>query len=364
MRIAFRAYSGSLLLSALLGFAISRPAQANSFIIVPTYDSSITSSPDSTAIEAAINLAIQPYESIITTPETVSIYFEGMSSGLGLSDTVNYFASYQSYYDGLVAANANPAAIAALQANGGDGDTNGGVNPVTGTATIMGKAPDFRAVGISAPPACQLTTSDASKYGTSYLCTSPGPGNPTLYDGVVGLNLGITSPPETLGSGTYGLVSVAEHEIDEILGLGSALKNVLAISGIENAANDTTLGDPTPEDLFRWSAASGGTRTLSTNCANPTSAYFSYGPSTGAIAQFNNSCNGADFGDWASSAIVRVQDAFGTPGTNPALSSAELAALTAIGYQIPSADVPEPSTWRAVFGALAALAYARRRRRR
>jgi len=71
------------------------------------------------------------------------------------------------------------------------------------------------------------------------------------------------------------------------------------------------------EDLFRWNAPTGGTRWWPFAPNTPTSAYFSYGPSTGVIAQFNNPCNGADFGDWSGNSPDRVQDAFGTPGRQP-----------------------------------------------
>jgi hypothetical protein len=70
-------------------------------------------------------------------------------------------------------------------------------------------------------------------------------------------------------------------------------------------------------------------------------AYLSYSGATD-LAQFNNSCNGADFGDWASGGPVQVQDAYGTLGQNPAYGSNEIAALSAIGYTVAT---PEPGTW-------------------
>jgi hypothetical protein len=74
------------------------------------------------------------------------------------------------------------------------------------------------------------------------------------------------------------------------------------------------------------------------------------------IAQFNNSCNGADFGDWAGSSPDRVQDAFGTPGGNPTLGTAEIDALSAIGFTA----VPEPAT--CMFAATAFVLLLARRR--
>ncbi len=294
--------------------------------INPTFDNSIVSDPNAAAIEGTINSAIASYEAAFTNPITVNIYFQEMTSGLGESNFYAYDAPYSTFHAGLVANNANPAAIAALNANGGAGTTN----PVNGTQYITAKSANLRAVGINQPGQCQLTAGS----GVPYACGgSTGP----AYDGVIGLNTSLT----TVSGGTYSLFAVAEHEIDEILGLGSALINTTQGSG---AYNTTISGSPSPEDLFRWSAATGGTRTLSTICGAATGAYFSYGPSTGAIAQFNNACNGADFGDWASGSTPKVQDAYATPGATPVLGPSELAALSAIGYTQASA-VPEPATY-------------------
>ena len=71
--------------------------------------------------------------------------------------------------------------------------------------------------------------------------------------------------------------------------------------------------------------------------------------------QDNGACG--DYGDWASgTGKTQVQDAFGTPGSTPTITSdggAEVTALNVIGYalasgvQSGSSDVatPEPSTW-------------------
>jgi len=59
---------------------------------------------------------------------------------------------------------------------------------------------------------------------------------------------------------------------------------------------------------------------------------------TTVLSYFNQDARG-DYGDWLSNPIpngflVRVQDAFGQPGTNPALGVNELTALNAIGYDL------------------------------
>jgi hypothetical protein len=367
----------TLALTVLLAVVVVTPGRAE-LIINPTFDSSITSDPNAASIEAVINTAVQTYENLFSNLITVSILFQE-GGGLGQSDGIIFDVSYNSFYNGLVANNANPAAIAALNANGGNPNTNGGVNPVGGLSDIVIKTANARALGINLPPACVVTPTGAGSGGGNVPNTcGAGPG-PTV-DGIVSLNTAITTPPHTQTSPDpdyFDLLSTTEHEIDEVLGLGSALENCDSSSPLQscqpgatlNAGNDTPFGGGAPEDLFRWSAATGGTRTLSTSCATPTSAYFAYGPSTGAIAQFNNACNGGDFGDWQSSPLPsgtnpQVQDAFGGPGDAPALGASEIDALTAIGYTLSaSSPVPEPSAM-VLFGAgIAMLGMYRRRRR-
>jgi hypothetical protein len=364
----------TVLLAASIAFVM--PARAG-LIINTTFDSTITNDSNAASIEAVINTAVQTFESLYSNPITVSIYFQE-GGGLGQSNDLVYNTSYTSFYGQLVANDANPAAIAALNANGGNPNTNGGVNPVGGVNDIEIKAANARALGFTVAPGCVVTpTGDGVSDGNvPNQCALSGAG--AKVDGIISLNTAITTPPNTQTSpdpSYFGLLSTAEHEIDEVLGLGSALENCDSTSpsgacqpgATLNAGNNTFDGVGAPEDLFRWSAATGGTRTLSTSCTTPTSAYFAYGPSTGAIAQFNNACNGGDFGDWQSSPLPagvnpQVQDAFANPGDAPAYGASETDALTAIGFDL-AAPTPEPSAMFLFGAGLAMLAVYRRRRR-
>jgi hypothetical protein len=364
----------TVLLAASIAFVM--PARAG-LIINTTFDSTITNDSNAASIEAVINTAVQTFESLYSNPITVSIYFQE-GGGLGQSNDLVYNTSYTSFYGQLVANDANPAAIAALNANGGNPNTNGGVNPVGGVNDIEIKAANARALGFTVAPGCVVTpTGDGVSDGNvPNQCALSGAG--AKVDGIISLNTAITTPPNTQTSpdpSYFGLLSTAEHEIDEVLGLGSALENCDSTSpsgacqpgATLNAGNNTFDGVGAPEDLFRWSAATGGTRTLSTSCTTPTSAYFAYGPSTGAIAQFNNACNGGDFGDWQSSPLPagvnpQVQDAFANPGDAPAYGASETDALTAIGFDL-AAPTPEPSAMFLFGAGLAMLAVYRSRRR-
>lgn len=325
----------SLLLALFTACVV--PSRAN-LIITPVFDSSITSDPNAATIEGAINQALGVFQSTYSTPINVSIYFQESSSGLGESDYFQYYRSYQSYYNALVSLNANPAAVAGLTANGG----NSSVDPVLGQTYILMNSANLRATGVNVAPGCDPTGSAGAKTCAYNV-------NPSSVDGIVSLNTGITFPVQPVNNQNYSLVAAAEHEIDEILGLGSGIRNVDADSG---TATDSYIN---PEDLFRYSAS--GTRTFSVNCASSQAAFFSY-DGVSDLAAFNNGCNGGDFGDWAMGSRPQVQDAFATPGVQTVYGSNEVAALSAIGYQL----VPEPATWSLFVGASAAVVWARRRR--
>jgi hypothetical protein len=290
-------------------------AHAN-LVIVPTFASSITSLPNAVAVEGTINSAIAFYESTFTDPITVNITFQNMTSGLGQSSTFFANVSYASYLAALIAdaTTANDAtALAHLPA--------GPNNPVNANATIDVKTANLRAVGLSGnPPA----------------------GQP---DGTISLNTGITD----VNGGGFSLFAVVEHEIDEVLGLGSSLPGV-------------PFNTIFPEDLYRYN----GTGSRSFTTAGTTLAYFSIDGTT-LLAQFDNQNDGGDFGDWQSNPLPggvgpKVQDAFATFGAHPTLGSTspEVIALDAIGYNA-AGSVPEPATFALLGVGLAVLGFSRRK---
>jgi hypothetical protein len=295
--------------SCIVLLIIGAPAWAN-LVITPAFDSSITSDANAAAIEGTINAAIAIYENDFADPINVHIAFQEMTSGLGQSSTFFGTVSYSSYLGALMG-NSKTADDATALAHLGSGPNN----PVNGTASINVKTANLRAIGILA---------------------NPPTGQP---DGTIGLNTSITNP----GTGAYSLMAVTEHEINEVLGLGSALP--------------TTTGNPFPEDLFRYDAS--GNRSFTTSAT--AKAFFSIDGTT-QLAQFDNQNDGGDFGDWQSNPLpagvpAKVQDAFSN-GANPALG-VELRALDVIGYDLIS---PEPATGVLLGSALIVLAGLARRR--
>ena len=262
-------------------------------LIIPTFDSSITSDPQASTIEATINSAILAYETNFSDPITVHITFDEMSSGLGQSSSFITSLAYSSYASAL-ASHATTAddAVAIL-----DSVPNVANNPVNNNSSIDLKLPLARALGFSVS----------------------GPGG---LDGTIGLNTSLCnlSAAQTDGS-KYSLFAVASHEIDEVLGLGSALD--------QDKGSGNFTGLIMPEDLFRYDGT--GARSFTTNVS--AAAFFSL-DSTTDLARFNQFASG-DLGDWYSPGgqTPQVQDAFGTPGSTPVLG-VELRALDVIGFTL------------------------------
>jgi hypothetical protein len=278
----------------------------------PVFDSTITSDPNAVTIEATINSALAVYSAKISNDITVELNFKEMTSGLGQSSTYFSNISYSSFMTALIAGastdTTDTTALAHLP--------NGTINPVDGSTTISVTTANLRALGINVIPPT---------------------GQP---DSFIGLNTSIMNlDRNSINPGKYDLMAVVSHEVDEALGLGSGLNG----------------GNVRPEDLFRY--ASGGARSYTTNSA--AASFFSLDGTTN-LAPFNQSA-GADYGDWASSGVTRVQDAFGTAGATPNLG-VELTVLDAIGYNLTTTATPEPGTL-ALFGfALVGLAGLKRLR--
>ena len=274
------------------------PAQA--LVIVPTWDSSITSDSNAATIESTINTAIQFYEASFSDPVTVNIYFEEMSTaGLeGHSNWWYYDLSYAQFRAALQSdASTTNDTLALAHLPGGS------ANPVTGSGYVRVKTANLRALGF-----------------TGYTSGLAGG-----VDGIIGLHTSqMNLSRASIDPNKYDLMATAEHEMDEVLGLCSGL--------------DSSSSDPFPEDLFRYTTS--GSRTYTTGGDN---AYFSLDGVTD-LARFNQNTDGysgGDYGDWWSSGarVPQVQDAAITPGATPN-PKVELTALDVIGYHLVPAPVP------------------------
>jgi len=275
------------LLAAVVFFVMAMPLRA--FVIIPVWDSSITTDTNAAEIENTINMAIQYYETRFADPITVSIQFEEMSSGLGESQYVYYQISYSQFLNALQtdATTTNDALALANLPSGPN-------EPVTGGTIINVHTANLEALGF-----------------TGYDSGLPGG-----IEGYVKLNTSIMNLSRTnISRSKYDLLATAEHEMDEVLAFESKLP-------------DTTDG-PCPQDLFRYDST--GARTFTTDGDD---AYFSL-DSTNLLVQFNQESDG-DYGDWWSKGgphTPRVQDAFATAGATPN-PNVELIGLDVIGFDL------------------------------
>jgi hypothetical protein len=277
--------------SAPATVSITVTAPLAGLIIIPTWDSTITSDPNAADIENTINAAIQVYEGKFSDPVTVNIKFAEMNTGLGQSTTFFSTLQYSTFYNALVAdAKTTNDTIGLAHIPGGS------INPVDGTSSIRVTTANQRALGLSA-------------------------NNP--LDSTISLNMSIINITRTsIDPNKYDLMAVASHEIDEALGSASG------------------LGGPniTPADLFRYNSA--GTRSYITTGDD---AWFSIDGGATRLVQYNQNGNG-DYGDWWSFGgphTPRVQDAFATAGATPNLG-VELTLLDVIGWDL-VIPIPPPT---------------------
>ncbi len=280
-------------------------APTTGLTIQPTFDSSITGNSNSAAIQAMINRAIAFYESLFSDPITVQIRFRYATTApdgsplppgtVSRSDILLYTLPWSTFINALRA-----------DARTSNDDTANASLPGTAlAANIEPSSANGRAVGLNTPPAMFAN-------GTV--------GNGGPYDGIVTLNssvpLQFTRPTD---AGSFDAQRSTEHEMDELLGLGSKLGQ----NGIPFR----------PQDLFSWSSA--GHR----NFTSSGTRYFSVDGGVTNVVNFNQNPSG-DFGDWLSQdcpqANPYVQNAFACTGQSSdiAATSPEGINLDVIGYDL------------------------------
>src|SRR6266496_2624805 len=173
-------------------------------IIHPTFDSSI-----SPAIQAMIMRAIGIYESLFSDPITIEILFRYSSTAPNGDPfppgvlSQSFFVPYDIRWNDFI------SALRADATTSNDNIANASLPGSALSTNIVASSANGRAVGLNTPHAM---FSD----GTI------GPGGP--YDGIVTLNsaqpFSFTRP---LISGSFDAQRSVEHEIDEVIGLGSHL---------------------------------------------------------------------------------------------------------------------------------------------
>lgn len=285
------------------------------FVINPIFDLSITTNANALAITNSIKSAIQVYEQYIANPLCVKILFAKID-GTGFdakSTTFTNWLPYSTYLADLQAnANKSPNDISALATMPGGPGT--GINGIT---LLILSVANLAAIGETAKAAEQLNL-NGGFYGYIYLNLS---------------QLNYSRPDQD--STKFDLQTAAEHEIDEVLGIGinGSWLQLTAPYAVQPSPTDYVC----PLDLFRYSAP--GVRSFTLDPA--AKAYFSIDGGRTTNVYFNQSGfqsgNVRDFGDWVDNNPPQVQDFTATPGTNANLGANELIALDVIGYNLLSA---------------------------
>ena len=282
-------------------------------VINPTFDNSITSNPNSAAIEAMITQSIAIFQSLFSDPITVEILYRYAATGPGgkaldpgviaESDSSVYSIPWGDFISALVAD--------AKTSNDSTADASLPTSSLT--ANITPSSANGRAIGLDTPPS---------------LLANGKTGSGGQYDGIVTLNSQVpfqfTRPAS---ANNYDAQSSTEHEMDEVLGLGSHL------------GSSPPVTDLMPQDLFSWSAP--GTRNYSAQGTR----YFSIDSGKTDIVGFNQDSSG-DYGDWLSGSCPQatpyVQNAFSCSGQSSDISasSPEGINLDVIGYGLVSPAEP------------------------
>ncbi len=252
------AQRGSIVLPAQL----PRPQPTAGLTINAVFDASITSDPNAEAIQACINRVVDIYRNQFKDEVTLSILFRYSttqpngsplgSGSIGVANYVIYSIPWDSYVGGLqtdAKTTADATANASLPGSA--------LTSLTYVASSNG-----RAIGLSTPGT--MTAGGTIPGGT--------------FDGIVTLNsaqaLSFTRP----AGGNYDAQKVLQHEINEILGLGSYINIFPSVR---------------PTDIFSWSSP--GTRNLTINGSR----YFSIDGGVSKLVDFNQNPAG-DLGDWLS----------------------------------------------------------------
>jgi hypothetical protein len=254
-----------------------------------TFDSSVTSNPNSAAIQAAVTYAAQQIESHYSDAITININVVAApgTSILGQSTWIyQYPYTYAQIRSFLTSHASTPDDTTAVASLGATDPTSGG--------NFGLPLPQAKALG-------QRAANDPGNDGTFTF----GAGNNFTFD-----------PAHRAVAGKIDFIGVAEHELSEIMG---------RVAGLNSG------GIYIIHDLFRYSAP--GVRRL----AAGGNAYFSINGGTTNLRGYNNLSSG-DPSDWDST-IADAFNAFVGAGVENDMSATDLRLMDVLGYHFIASSV-------------------------
>jgi hypothetical protein len=308
----------SVLIGTLATVVLLISAPARALVITPDYSTSVTSSADAAVVEADFGTIVAQYEAMFTNPITVTVTVDleaaGANSFLGENVTTQTDSTYTAFRSALSSLSGGNPAAQTLLASLPTGST------FNGFSAMELKLPNAVALGLS-------TSQAGVSEGTITINSSAGIQFATV-DGQVGLD-------------NYNFISVTEHELDEVLGLGSAL----------NGGERNVPSFIMPEDLMRYAPNS---TTPSFTLSTSAMAFLSINGGKSDLIQLSQD-NTGDYGDFYSPGehepsapcTAHVQNAFSCPGQVPYVTatSVEALALEAMGYDPRFSASPTNTTW-------------------
>ena len=278
------------------------------------WDSSVRSSANWSAIEAAVISAAEIYTQAFSNHVVINIAvgfgeIAGSRLGsnvLGESESYGYITNYSTVEGALSAHDGGLVTSGLMSSNALSAD-----GPPT-NANFFVTSAEAKALGLVS-------------------------GSSTAIDGYIGLTnssslIYFPANGGSIGSSQYDAVGVAAHEISEVMGR----------LGMEGGTLSSYRDVYTPLDLFRYESP--GIRDLTA-----TTGYFSATLGSGGatnLNSYNNPANGGDPTDWASAGAAKAvvndaYDAFGTPGVITHLSATDILEDAVLGYALTSTGLAE-----------------------
>ncbi len=274
--------------ATVLALAVSPPRTADAITIVPTFDASVTGNVNSAAIQNAFNYVALTYKNLYSDPIQINVTVVAGSSGLGGSNTLilgtQSYAQLRTQLTGDAVSANDTTANASLPV----------ASPLPAGSAIIYTRAQAKSVN--------LIASDAVNDGTF------------TFNALQPFTFSVTN--RAVG-GAYDFVSVAEHEVSEIMGRIPSL-----------GTNFFGQADYLPFDLFRW------TGPAARNLSDAAGVYFSIDSGTTNLKNFNfANGGGSDPQDWAAG-TNDAYNAVGNTGVMGLLSPVDVIANDVIGYNL------------------------------